>query len=159
MTPKEDSRICSEHFVDKKPTLNNPYPTLNLGYTTVRPITTRHPPKERPQLQYKKRKINLHQTKVENASSISVVNETHLQSVIVDHGYCITSLNSYACVQKNIEISNLEEKTRKLEFQHSVSRKDNSASEKVKQSFKISEVLKSDKKKVLYWYTKDYVIH
>ena len=30
--PNSDSRICSDHFVDKYPTVNNPYPTLSLGY-------------------------------------------------------------------------------------------------------------------------------
>ena len=32
LTPRKQSRICSCHFVDKKPTANNPYPILNLGY-------------------------------------------------------------------------------------------------------------------------------
>ena len=30
--PKKSDRICSRHFVDRKPTPNNPIPTLNLGY-------------------------------------------------------------------------------------------------------------------------------
>lgn len=45
--PKEDSRVCSKHFVDGRPTAVNPYPTLNLGYTPHKPITSRPPPKER----------------------------------------------------------------------------------------------------------------
>ena len=30
--PSKDSRICSLHFVDGKPTTENPYPSLSLGY-------------------------------------------------------------------------------------------------------------------------------
>ena len=49
-TPKEDSRVCSEHFLGGKPTPTNPYPTLKLGYTPHKPITSRPPPKDRPPL-------------------------------------------------------------------------------------------------------------
>ncbi|XP_061173256.1 uncharacterized protein LOC133182425 [Saccostrea echinata] len=45
--PKEDSRVCSEHFLDGRPTPANPYPTLKLGYTPHKPIISRPPPKER----------------------------------------------------------------------------------------------------------------
>ena len=31
-SPSKDSRVCSNHFVDGKPTLENPLPTINLGY-------------------------------------------------------------------------------------------------------------------------------
>ncbi|KAK3088554.1 hypothetical protein FSP39_020520 [Pinctada imbricata] len=31
-SPSKDSRICSNHFIDGQPTVDNPYPTLNLGY-------------------------------------------------------------------------------------------------------------------------------
>ena len=31
-TPKKQSHVCSLHFLDKKPTNNNQYPTLSLGY-------------------------------------------------------------------------------------------------------------------------------
>ncbi|XP_046336504.2 uncharacterized protein LOC124118438 [Haliotis rufescens] len=31
-SPKKDSRVCSLHFVDGRPTPENPYPSLNLGY-------------------------------------------------------------------------------------------------------------------------------
>lgn len=44
--PNSDSRICSNHFVDSIPTLENPYPTLNLGHSqTV--SAPREPPKTR----------------------------------------------------------------------------------------------------------------
>ncbi|KAK3105808.1 hypothetical protein FSP39_006157 [Pinctada imbricata] len=44
--PKEDSRVCSEHFMEGRPTAANPYQTLKLGYTPHKPITSRPPPKE-----------------------------------------------------------------------------------------------------------------
>ncbi|KAH3817672.1 uncharacterized protein LOC127882181 [Dreissena polymorpha] len=31
-TPGKDSRVCSNHFVEGQPTVQNPLPTLNLGY-------------------------------------------------------------------------------------------------------------------------------
>lgn len=45
--PKDDSRVCSDHFIDGRPTPTNPYPTLKLGYTPHKPIVSRPPPKER----------------------------------------------------------------------------------------------------------------
>lgn len=51
--PCESDRICSEHFVDKEPTLANPVPTINLGYElppTKKPRRTlyRHSATEKP---------------------------------------------------------------------------------------------------------------
>ena len=34
--PKEDDRVCSVHFVDGRPTAENPNPTLKLGYTLTK---------------------------------------------------------------------------------------------------------------------------
>ena len=31
--PRPSDRVCSDHFVDKIPTTEDPDPTLNLGYT------------------------------------------------------------------------------------------------------------------------------
>jgi hypothetical protein len=43
--PREDSRICSVHFVDKKPTAINPCPSLVLGHTNK--VQSRKPPTNR----------------------------------------------------------------------------------------------------------------
>ena len=39
--PVPDSRVCSEHFLDKRPTPENPYPSLKLGYTPYKPVKSR----------------------------------------------------------------------------------------------------------------------
>jgi hypothetical protein len=48
-------RVCSEHFIDGKPTPRNPAPKLNLGYDTPDVKEGRKPPTKR---QAKKRKID-----------------------------------------------------------------------------------------------------
>lgn len=35
-SPSKDSRVCSEHFADGRPTTQNPFPTKNLGYDSSR---------------------------------------------------------------------------------------------------------------------------
>ena len=35
-TPGESDLVCSKHFVDRLPTLENPDPTLGLGYEKPR---------------------------------------------------------------------------------------------------------------------------
>ncbi|XP_020912997.1 uncharacterized protein LOC110250723 [Exaiptasia diaphana] len=53
--PKKASRVCSEHFVDEKPTENNPDPILKLGYDFQVP-KKRKLPTERPLLSVKRPK-------------------------------------------------------------------------------------------------------
>ena len=45
--PKDDSRVCSVHFVDNAPTILNPYPTLHLGYSDAVQVKARPPPSKR----------------------------------------------------------------------------------------------------------------
>jgi hypothetical protein len=47
-TPNPDSRICSIHFVDNKPTSKNPYPTLSLGH--IQSIITPRKPQNQDKL-------------------------------------------------------------------------------------------------------------
>lgn len=44
--PNYDSRVCSDHFIESKPTSNSPYPTLKLGYNKLIKAA-RKPPKDR----------------------------------------------------------------------------------------------------------------
>ena len=34
--PTKDSRVCSVHFVDGRPTAENPFPTKKLGYDATK---------------------------------------------------------------------------------------------------------------------------
>ncbi|CAB3992839.1 uncharacterized protein LOC111330135 [Paramuricea clavata] len=43
----KNSRVCSSHFVDRKPTTANPNPTLNLGHQNVKIPQSRKRPAER----------------------------------------------------------------------------------------------------------------
>lgn len=45
--PNKSSRVCSNHFVDLKPTEENPYPALHLGYQKVPLVKKRKRPADR----------------------------------------------------------------------------------------------------------------
>lgn len=136
-TPTNDSRVCSTHFIDEHPSINNPYPTLNLGYTPVRPIVSRNPPTERTftETPSKKRRAN---------PLDSNCTET-VQGSNNDHAYCTNNANCNFCEQNKIKITELQGKIEKLELELSASK-----NEKLKKSFKIQTVLKSDKKVKYY---------
>jgi hypothetical protein len=44
-TPDANSVVCSDHFIDGRPTICNPFPTLKLGYKLFDKPSTRKPPK------------------------------------------------------------------------------------------------------------------
>ena len=49
--PKPYNRVCSDHFVDKKPTQENPWPSLKLGYQPPSVArVARRPPRDRQSL-------------------------------------------------------------------------------------------------------------
>lgn len=41
--PKASSRVCSEHFISGKPTVDNPDPVLKLGYDCRKPHKRKNP--------------------------------------------------------------------------------------------------------------------
>ena len=51
--PSQDSKVCSLHFVDGKPTPLNPNPTLAMGYNADKHATLLSPPSGK-----RKRKLN-----------------------------------------------------------------------------------------------------
>ena len=138
--PNNDSRICSDHFVDACPTTANPYPTLSLGYE-AKTITPRKPPKSRlfvtpdntPQ---KKAKQEVTETINNEISAISqsplaVCSElseslpstsSHSKSVppvLLDHNYNygdIINIESgcESCTSKDFVIKNLRMQVQKL---------------------------------------------
>ena len=45
--PKKDSRVCSVHFVDGRPTAENPFPTEKLGYDATKRALFLSPPQKK----------------------------------------------------------------------------------------------------------------
>ncbi|XP_006008626.1 uncharacterized protein LOC102345883 [Latimeria chalumnae] len=39
--PKDDDRVCSVHFPDREPSMENPYPVLDLGYSDTKPSVSK----------------------------------------------------------------------------------------------------------------------
>lgn len=133
--PTENSRICSEHFVDNEPTQSNPYPTINLGYNTKSVIKkTRPPPLDRSIIvdtPSKKKKCDSTDT-ISNAETIEYSAVATTQQPVCDHDYVSSCVS---CADKDKIINDLRQKVRKLENQ-------------IVQNTpkpKLHEVLKSDK--------------
>ena len=45
--PKKDSRVCSVHYVDGRPTAENPFPTKKLGYDATKRALFLSPPQNK----------------------------------------------------------------------------------------------------------------
>ena len=73
--PKDDSRVCSVHFIDKKPTLLNPYPTLHLGYSDSVEVKTRLPPARRCLIPVKPQRSNKNALKLNTSTNLVAVTE------------------------------------------------------------------------------------
>lgn len=110
---KSHDRVCSKHFVDGKPTVSHPAPTLHLGYSKPDVVTPkRAPPKNR---------AHVHPTKKPRPRLPSPP-MTPMQKVDHDHKYkyqgqcdCRPLCDCKGCVVKQIKINSLEEKVRQLE--------------------------------------------
>lgn len=133
--PNIDSRVCSKHFVDGYPSLDNPYPTLCMGHDFQFIPKSRLPPKEREHtsIPVKKRK----------SSNINQ-DETNISfSFDHDHGY---QCKCTPCLEKDDIIKSLKAEIMTL--------KSKVAAEKVKKSNGNSNifsfVVRSDKKMKFY---------
>lgn len=137
------SKVCSHHFVDGKPTLLNPYPTLHLGHSDV-VKQGRAPPKERedPSLAKKKRKF-LDETKDDCQF------DKDIQSVSLDHDYLEVHVCD-PCTTKSAQIFNLKAKIKNLESELAKSREENHMLKRKFCNVKPTEFLKSDKKVRFY---------
>lgn len=114
--PNNDSRICSNHFVDLGPTPKNPYPTLHMGHMD-RVVVGRQPPKDRClEIPTKKRKS----TSNDCHSDSDVTN--NVKSHLIDHDYleyCDTCLYKEEEIRKfknqirclTLELNDLKKKT------------------------------------------------
>ena len=69
--PNVDSRVCSEHFLDGRPTVLNPYPTLKLGHSGKIITESRPPPLDR---------TNITPVKKPRANKSSIETPSHSES-------------------------------------------------------------------------------
>lgn len=125
----------SHHFVDGKPTLLNPYPTLHIGHSDV-VKQGRAPPKERedPSLAKKKRKF-FDETK-DNCQFDKDLQSVSLNYVEVHDPY----------TTKSAQIFNLKAKIKNLESELAKPREENHMLKRKICNVKPTEFLKSDKK-------------
>lgn len=132
--PSSYDRICSDHFVDGKPTDLNPYPVLKMGHNSSSlKRKVRKPPTQR-QFPLPKRKKDITLTPSQNVCDSNMEDNTKSQentqdNVVNDHCYsvncCVGSCAECVCCRKkektNIDnlnlISNLLEKIETLESQ------------------------------------------
>ena len=128
--PKRFSRVCSLHFPDDHPILENPYPTLLLGYATASSATrNRKPPKERlPTPSHSQtnetqatEQYNETQAREQYAPQDPPVVEDDIETVcieeshLVDHSYSHTSSGCQNCNNQNKDIKNLKYENKKLQ--------------------------------------------
>lgn len=140
--PKEDSRVCSEHFEDGKPTTSNPYPTLNLGYTPHKPITSRPPPMERSDVPHTNKRKKLHLA----AESQQCLTQQPSSDLI-----CEDEQSWHAFSNDYLEkVAHLEEKIKELEIKLETKSKEKSLVPIKKISVCTSTVMKSDAKVKYY---------
>ena len=95
--PTSDSRVCSLHFLDGKPSPAHPYPTLHLGYERFREIKSRPPPTPRENLDHvpKKSKKSLN----DNFSKESCVGEQESKIEKVPRG--INNMDNNMCSEND----------------------------------------------------------
>ena len=146
-TPKEDSRVCSEHFVGGKPTPTNPYPTLKLGYTPHKPITSRPPPKDRPPLS---EVIPAKRTKLINKTDVSDESASPIHDCdVVEDIPCEKPQDVVNSVESECDkIALLEAKIKELEIKLSSDEK--SKVHVPTKRFDLCAVMKSDAKVKFY---------
>jgi len=76
------SRLCSQHFVDGKPTQQHPYPTEELGYSIKRQPSVRKAPSVRLPLESSKRKRSQDLHMVQDTKSPDLQNDPFLVDAI-----------------------------------------------------------------------------
>ncbi|XP_021351115.1 uncharacterized protein LOC110448927 [Mizuhopecten yessoensis] len=162
--PKEDSRICSEHFIDGEPTTKNPYPSLKLGYQQVSEIKARIPPKESPfsfeptcTPKKKLKSVDILSSATtglaeqyapaagaepENLDNLKVAND-----FLSDHDYtCIEKCQG--CTDKSAHICKLQQKNRTLESENLKLKE--VLYQKCKKPFSVDKILRSNKQTKFY---------
>ena len=109
-SPGSSDMVCSKHFVDGKPTLQNPNPTLYLGY-------------EKPAKKPRRTLIRETSNKFED-ESLGRRNE-FTESVEQEHDYFCRSDPCPSCLDKNKVISSLAKRVTELSISNSKLQEDN----------------------------------
>ncbi|XP_032880517.1 uncharacterized protein LOC116975475 [Amblyraja radiata] len=119
--PKDNSRVCSKHFVDGEPTTLNPDPVLNLGYLLSNSPKFPHalPYRDGKPSNKRRKSGRATQTKVDQHVDNGPDNKC-LRAFAVDHAYvykcsCQEYCNCMGCIQKQKDINKLTDKVEMLE--------------------------------------------
>ena len=104
-TPGQSDMICSNHFVDGKPTKENPAPTINLGYQKPAKIPRRKLIRESPCPEPST-----------SFQSVQGIDSSDSAAVNNDHAYCQdeTSAPCYSCQDKNKVLTSMANEISKL---------------------------------------------
>ena len=106
---------CSDHFVDGKPTLQNPSPTLNLGYEK---------PAKKPRITLTKEAINFCEDKSSIKNELSGRSEFP-KSIDQDHDYLCKTAPCLSCIDRKKIISSLSKRVTELSISNSQLQEDN----------------------------------
>uniref|UniRef100_A0A8C6WRK7 THAP-type domain-containing protein n=1 Tax=Neogobius melanostomus TaxID=47308 RepID=A0A8C6WRK7_9GOBI len=153
--PKADSRICSVHFIDSKPTVKHPVPTLNLGYLLRKETKGRSLPKrhELPTQKAKTRQTDPHPDATDMTTATEQEEERVSPVTIVhdDHSYiyqcnCQDKCACYGCMGKQLTINKLKQRICELESQLEAMDTEKPQSQKKTVNFNLKNVLKQTNK-------------
>lgn len=150
--PTADSRICSVHFVDNKPTVNHPVPTLHLGYSIRNEIKGRSLPK-RNKLPSQKAKTPQTDTQPDALGMTGATEqEEHLSSVNITHEHsyiyqckCQDKCACQGCMEKQSTINKLNQHICDLENQLAALNTDNPPPRQKTVNLNVKNILKTDK--------------
>ena len=119
--PRHSDRVCSLHFVDGIPTCENPYPSLNLGYSNDKPVLKRRQLFRKPLEEKAKSTISSATVTLPNSFAPDVPtvllsppsSPTQTEHTHIDHDYTIQNRN-LECSNCKANILHLDEHRRKI---------------------------------------------
>ncbi len=100
--PGSSDMVCSKHFVDGIPTVENPFPNIDLGY-------------EKRQKKVRRKLIRVETTATTPDEEDEMnMDETVSTNLLNDHCYVLTGAPCYACADKNTVICSLAQNKDKI---------------------------------------------